>query len=204
MSEFNKVESTGKDNREFETGSVRDSAEGKGRQDLIPMYPLKRLARHYENGAKKYGDRNWEKGQPLTAFFSSGFRHWTEFWDGENSEDHLSATVWNAFGMIHTIREIVEGRLPTSLLDGMPEKVQWVILNDRQAYLAGQKLNEMGTEIKDALDKEYLTKTKKKPKEEELFQIYSVAPPPPKKKTALCDCTACTRARNSGKENNDK
>ena len=35
---------------------------GKGRCDLLPPNALLRLARHFENGSKKYGDRNWEKG----------------------------------------------------------------------------------------------------------------------------------------------
>ena len=39
----------------FSTGSVRDMHEGKGRFDLLPMCVLMRLARHYENGCKKYG-----------------------------------------------------------------------------------------------------------------------------------------------------
>jgi hypothetical protein len=151
---YNEVSKTGKDNRTFETGSVRDSDEGKGRQDLIPIYPLKRLAQHYENGAKKYGDRNWEKGQPLTAFFSSGFRHWTEFWDGSNDEDHLSATAWNVFAMIYTIREIVEGRLPVSLLAGMPSILKNRILSERATYLANEKITEMGIDIKQEIEKE--------------------------------------------------
>ena len=47
---------------EFPSGAVRDMHEGKGRFDLLPMCVLMRLARHYEAGAKKYSDRNWEKG----------------------------------------------------------------------------------------------------------------------------------------------
>ena len=50
--------------REFESGAVRDMAEGKGRCDLLPMCALLRLARHYEQGAK-YADRNWE-GYPVS------------------------------------------------------------------------------------------------------------------------------------------
>ena len=48
--------------REFETGAVRDMAEGKGRCDLLPACALLRLSKHYEKGAKKYDERNWEKG----------------------------------------------------------------------------------------------------------------------------------------------
>ena len=52
---------------EFQSGAVRDMSEGKGRMDLLPMCVLLRLARHYEAGSLKYGDRNWEKGIRVTA-----------------------------------------------------------------------------------------------------------------------------------------
>lgn len=51
--EFDAVTDSGV-REEFATGSRRDSRDGKGRYDLIPPIPMKRLARHYENGAKKY------------------------------------------------------------------------------------------------------------------------------------------------------
>lgn len=85
---------------EFDTGSVRDTQQGKGRYDLIPVGPLKRLAKHYENGANKYGDRNWEKGQPSSRYYSSAMRHLTNYMDGDRSEDHLAAVAWNAFAMM--------------------------------------------------------------------------------------------------------
>ena len=40
--------------REFGTGAVRDMAEGKGRCDLLPACAVLRLAKHFENGCKKY------------------------------------------------------------------------------------------------------------------------------------------------------
>lgn len=52
----------------FETGAVRDMHEGKGRFDLVPMCVLLRLARYYESGCQKYGERNWEKGIPCHSF----------------------------------------------------------------------------------------------------------------------------------------
>ncbi len=87
--------------REFETGAVRDMAEGKGRFDLIPPLALKRLAKHYEAGAIKYGDRNWEKGIPNDSFIDSALRHINEYQLGDRSEDHLAAAVFNVFGLIH-------------------------------------------------------------------------------------------------------
>lgn len=115
MSEFKAVESTGKPMREFSTGSVRDNAEGKGRYDLIPAYPLKRLAKHYENGARKYGDNNWRKGQPLNQYLDSAIRHLMNHMEGNINEDHLSAVVWNLFGYMWTEQKIKEGKLPKEL-----------------------------------------------------------------------------------------
>lgn len=115
METFKAVESTGKHIREFPTGSVRDNAEGKGRWDLIPYYPMLRLAVHFENGAKKYGDRNWEKGQPLNEYLSSAMRHLLRFANGENQEDHLSACIWNCLAFIETERKIKERIFPEDI-----------------------------------------------------------------------------------------
>jgi hypothetical protein len=97
----NSVKSTISDNgekREFETGAVRDTHEGKGRCDLLPAAAILRLSKHYEAGAKKYADRNWEKGQPISVLLDSGLRHLFKYLDGYVDEDHLAAAVWNILG----------------------------------------------------------------------------------------------------------
>ena len=81
--------------REFDTGAVRDMEEGKGRCDLLPACAILRLAKHYENGAKKYEARNWEKGIPISSFIDSGVRHLLKYMDGQTDEDHLVAATWN-------------------------------------------------------------------------------------------------------------
>ena len=81
--------------REFSTGAVRDMAEGKGRCDLLPACSILRLARHYEYGARKYDDRNWEKGIPIHSFIDSAIRHLMKYLDGQDNEDHLCASAWN-------------------------------------------------------------------------------------------------------------
>lgn len=88
--------------REFETGAVRDMAEGKGRFDLLPMCVLLRLAKHYEKGLNKYGPRNWEKGIPASSFADSAFRHMVKYMDGWDDEDHLIAAIWNLCGLAWT------------------------------------------------------------------------------------------------------
>lgn len=87
--------------REYGTGSRRDSREGKGRYDLISPYALERLAKRLEYGVKKYGERNWEKGQPQQDFYDSAMRHMNKWQMGFIDEDHLAAAMWNIHCMIH-------------------------------------------------------------------------------------------------------
>jgi len=118
--EFSGVKDSGK-REEFPTGSVRDTREGKGRFDLLSPIFLQRLARHVENGAKKYGDRNWEKGQGVMRYFDSCSRHLNKWLEGHRDEDHLAAAAWNIQGMIHTIEMVQRGHLPEALLVGIPD-----------------------------------------------------------------------------------
>lgn len=153
---FDSVESTGKEIREFVTGSVRDNAEGKGRWDLMPYYPLLRVAIHFENGAKKYGDRNWEKGQPLNEYLSSAMRHLTRFIDGENGEDHLSAVIWNCMAFIETQKNIETGRFFLDQIDYLIEhlhpEIAKRIRENLHNKIANDKLKELGGELKAKLD----------------------------------------------------
>ena len=87
---------------QFDSGAVRDMHEGKGRFDLLPMCVLMRLAQHYEKGALKYSDRNWEKGIPAHSFADSAFRHLVKYMDGQNDEDHLISAIWNLCGLAWT------------------------------------------------------------------------------------------------------
>ncbi len=86
---------------EFDTGSKRDSREGKGRFDLISPIALRRLAGVYERGATKYGDRNWEKGQKMSRILDSALRHLNEYKEGWRDEDHLAQAMWNVAALIH-------------------------------------------------------------------------------------------------------
>lgn len=135
------------DRREYETGAVRDMAEGKGRCDLLPldvasmvledgkvlwmisefqrsaapMFLYKALAvfcesrgwdrptmllevaKHMEEGAKKYGERNWEKGLPVSCFIDSAVRHYLKWRRGDKDERHDRAFCWNVMCCIWTI-----------------------------------------------------------------------------------------------------
>lgn len=109
--EFTAVKDSGK-REDFITGSRRDSREGKGRFDLLPAYAIKRLAQHFENGARKYGDRNWERGQPLSRYLDSALRHVFTYMDGARDEDHIIAAVWNLLAYVWTEEQVRQGLLP--------------------------------------------------------------------------------------------
>lgn len=84
--------------REFDTGAVRDMAEGKGRCDLLPAVAILRVAKLYEAGCRKYGDRNWEKGINVSVMIDSAIRHLLKYIDGQTDEDHLCMAAWNVLG----------------------------------------------------------------------------------------------------------
>lgn len=132
--------------REFESGAVRDIAEGKGRCDLLPLITIGKLydmpeliyignfiysgdesfirhaircyelrcefdifsgllevSKHYEDGAKKYAERNWEKGIPAHCFVDSAVRHYLKYMRGDVDEPHDRAYIWNLLGLLWTI-----------------------------------------------------------------------------------------------------
>ena len=149
--------------REFETGAVRDMAEGKGRFDLMPLSEMANLfykddrihaiildlsymldsesnrqdpfttnaihnfiaycknknfedvtlsdiaeymlevAIHFEEGAKKYGEHNWEKGLPLNSYIDSATRHLMKHISGMTDERHDRAFIWNLLAYAYTV-----------------------------------------------------------------------------------------------------
>lgn len=113
---WDKVEDSGV-REKFTTGSRRDTQQGKGRYDLLPFYAIHRLAIHFENGANKYGDNNWRKGQNLRRYVSSALRHISKYMLGYQEEDHLSAALWNIACLIETEEMIRQGDLPKELND---------------------------------------------------------------------------------------
>ncbi len=103
--------------QEFNTGSVRDTREGKGRYDLLPTRALARVAKHFEAGAKKYGDSNWTKGQPLSRYMDSALRHAFAHLEGKRDEPHLDAAIWNLLALSETMERVKAGMLPQCLND---------------------------------------------------------------------------------------
>lgn len=86
--------------REFESGAVRDMAEGKGDMMSLPPNALLRLSKLYEAGAKKYTRFNYLKGIPCTSFLDSALRHLFKYMAGWDDEDHLASAVFNILGIM--------------------------------------------------------------------------------------------------------
>lgn len=63
---------------------------------------LLEVAKHYEEGANKYNDRNWEKGIPLHCYIDSAIRHYIKYRDEWDDERHDRAFMWNILGAIWT------------------------------------------------------------------------------------------------------
>lgn len=53
------------------------------------------VAKHFEEGAKKYGENNWQKGLPVHCYIDSAVRHYLKWLRGDKDEPHDRAFVWN-------------------------------------------------------------------------------------------------------------
>lgn len=56
---------------------------GKIRLDLLPVIPLEEIGKVLTFGAKKYSERNWEKGFSWSRPYGAALRHIFAFWRGE-------------------------------------------------------------------------------------------------------------------------
>ena len=97
--------------RVFPDGAVRDCSFGKGRFDLLPMFGIEAVARLLEEGANKYGERNWEGGIYNHCFIDSGMRHLSKFVRCEIDEPHLVQAAWNILCAVDQIERIKRGLL---------------------------------------------------------------------------------------------
>lgn len=62
------------------------------------------VAIHMEDGSKKYGERNWEKGIPVARYIDSGVRHYLKWLRGDDDEPHCRAFCWNMLCAIWTCK----------------------------------------------------------------------------------------------------
>lgn len=63
---------------------------------------LLEVAKHFEEGAKKYGEHNWQKGIPTHCYIDSAIRHYLKWLRGDKDEPHDRAFCWNILCCIWT------------------------------------------------------------------------------------------------------
>ncbi len=85
----------------FQTGARRSSDAANVRYDLITPIGLRRLAQTCAEGARKYGDYNWQKGIPASEMLNHAIRHIYLWLEGDHGEDHLAHAAWNILGVCH-------------------------------------------------------------------------------------------------------
>jgi len=102
---------------QFETGAVRSSAEGRGMYDLVPSVVVDRLAKLLEKGAAVHGLNNYQKGMNIRRCMSSLLRHAFQVLDGDETEDHLAAVIFNAGAVMFFRDKIKNGERPEFLED---------------------------------------------------------------------------------------
>jgi len=84
--------------KEAKNGWKKDNQEGKVDYTLIPYETLLRLAWHFTNGAKKYGEGNWKKAiepEQIKEYMKAANRHLEQWKNGQTDEDHASACITN-------------------------------------------------------------------------------------------------------------
>ena len=86
--------------------------EGKPRVDLIPPEAMMELGKLYAAGAKKYADRNWERGMPWSQCLGPLMRHLFKWMAGERLDpetglSHMTHVAWNAIALVtYELRKI--------------------------------------------------------------------------------------------------
>ena len=79
--------------RVYDDGLTKASPEAITTQRYTTM--LLEVSKHFEEGAAKYGDNNWQKGIPAECYMDSAIRHYLKWRREDNDEDHARAFVWN-------------------------------------------------------------------------------------------------------------
>lgn len=62
------------------------------------------VSKHFEEGAKKYGEYNWQKGIPINCYIDSAVRHYLKWLRGDTDEPHDRAFVWNIICCMWTVK----------------------------------------------------------------------------------------------------
>ena len=114
-------------------GKKNDRKDDKTRWELIPLDCLEDIARVYTEGAKKYGDNNWQNlDNGYQRYKAAMLRHLLEYEKGNTIDEdtgchHLAQVAWNAIAMLwiskHTFRKATVEDLSKALDERIEEKI---------------------------------------------------------------------------------
>lgn len=79
---------------------------GKLRYDLLPPDALADIVSVFTYGAKKYADRNWEKGMAFSRIYAAMQRHLNAYWAGQDLDEesalpHLAHAGFGILALLH-------------------------------------------------------------------------------------------------------
>lgn len=81
---------------------------------------------HFEEGAEKYGENNWQKGLPVKSYINSAVRHYLKWLRHDTDERHDRAFCWNILCAIWTCKHKPElnnyGFIPCSVCGAIISK----------------------------------------------------------------------------------
>lgn len=106
----------------FKTGAIRDIQTGKvDFVETISWTAFNRYARYMTGKKEKYGSGNFKKGIPIESYEQSLLRHVDKYMrnkyengNDEKDQDHISAIVFNAFGLMHEEEQLKNGTVQSS------------------------------------------------------------------------------------------
>jgi len=104
---------------------------------------LLEVSKHYEEGAKKYAERNWEKGIPTHCYVDSAVRHLIKWADNWDDEPHDRAFVWNLLGLIWTVKHKPE-------LDDLPYTQGQNYVKNPEPFTPEEKLEMLVKTIRES------------------------------------------------------
>lgn len=60
------------------------------------------VSKHFEQGCKKYGENNWQKGINARCYVNSALRHYLKWLRGDQDEPHDRSFIWNLMACMWT------------------------------------------------------------------------------------------------------